>query len=121
VCTGGVRQRAASYGINRQGAKVEPAVIDIIVHPVADKPGKFEARLASGDLLLGASRPPFCDASRRLLHLGANGAAVLTMRHQDATAECLRAPISTANRRRVGAWAGVPPSQDWSAECGGSA
>jgi hypothetical protein len=82
--------------IDGQAAKPEPAVIAIVVHPAAEKPGFFEARLAGGEPVITASRTPFFDAARRLLDLGVDGAAVLVMRNADSNTECLRATIAVA-------------------------
>jgi hypothetical protein len=84
------------YSTNKQAAKAEPTVIAIVVHPVADKPGFFEARLAGGEPVVAASRTPFFDAARRLRDLGMDGAAVLVMRNADSNTECLRATIGVA-------------------------
>jgi hypothetical protein len=84
---------------DRQAATIEPAVI--VVQPVADKAGFFRGRLADGDCVFGPSRTPFCDAARRLLDLGWDGAALLTMRHADGEHEILRAPIRAAARLTV--------------------
>jgi hypothetical protein len=75
---------------------VEPEVITIVVHPVADKPGYFEARLVDGDRVFAPSRTPFCDAARQLLDLGCDRAAVLVMKHAGSAAKSLRAPIGVA-------------------------
>jgi hypothetical protein len=45
--------------IDGQGAKPGPAVIRIVVHPVANRPGYFEARRADGERVIAASRAPF--------------------------------------------------------------
>jgi hypothetical protein len=79
------------YGKNKQAAESEPALIVIVVRPVANRPGYYEARIAEGEPVIAASRTPFFDAARRLRDLGMDGAAVLVMRHADSNTECLRA------------------------------
>jgi hypothetical protein len=42
----------------------------IIVTPTARRPGRFDARLGDGRVLVIASKQPFVDAARRLIDFG---------------------------------------------------
>jgi hypothetical protein len=84
----------------RRAGMVEPLVIAMVVqgHVLA---GYFEGRVAGDDRVFVSSRTPFCDAARMLLELGFDGAAVLEMKHDGSTTECLRAPLSVAAGQTV--------------------
>jgi hypothetical protein len=99
--------------IDRQAAQPEPAVTAIVVHPVADKPAFFGARLVDGDRMFAPSRTPFCDAARQLLDLGCDPAAVLVMKHAGSAVESLRAAIGVAAALTVEESAHGPVFRRW--------
>ena len=99
--------------IDRQAAQPAPAVIAIVVHPVADKPAFFGARLVDGDRMFAPSRTPFCDAARQLLDLGCDPAAVLVMKHAGSAVESLRAAIGVAAALTVEESAHGPVFRRW--------
>ena len=53
----------------------------ITVTPTVRRPGRYDACLDDGHVLVTASRQPFFDAARRLLDLGYDPTTVLVMRH----------------------------------------
>jgi hypothetical protein len=56
------------------------AAIRLIVASEADSPGRFTARLESGELLIAGSRQPLVDGARALLARGFDAGTPLTMR-----------------------------------------
>jgi hypothetical protein len=97
---------------------VTAKVVTIIVAPTARRPGRYEARLDDGTVLVTASRQPFLDVARKLIDLGRDPAAVLTMRWRGSEIDCLIAPIGVAakltvdehNGTRFAKWKALPRS-----------
>lgn len=93
-------------------------VVTIIVAPTARRAGHFEARLDGGCLLVRASRQPFLDAARKLIDLGLDPAAMMTMRRVGSQIDCLTASIGVAakltvdehNGTRFAKWKALPRS-----------
>ena len=73
----------------------------IIVTPTARRPGRYDARLEDGRVLVTASKQPFVDAARRLIGLGYDPTTVLVMRHAGSDTDCLTAQIGVAAKLRV--------------------
>jgi hypothetical protein len=96
--------------LRAQGSRVIPTLgasesavgpeITIVVSPVVGAPGRFEARL-DGDCIVASSRTPFCDAARRLIDLGYDGAAILVMKHAGTDVVALWAPLLKAAKLTV--------------------
>jgi hypothetical protein len=75
--------------------------IVIIATPLADKPGRFEARLADGKLLCASTRQPLLDGARELLKHGIDPKAQIVMRHYNSTVDALRSTIGVAAKLTV--------------------
>jgi hypothetical protein len=73
----------------------------IIVTPTARRPGRYDARLGDGRVVVTASKQPFVDAARRLIDLGYEPTTVLVMRHAGSDTDCLTAQIGAAAKLRV--------------------
>jgi Fe2+ transport system protein FeoA len=67
----------------------------IVVNPVGWQ-GRYAAALADGRTIVRSSRTPLLDAARRLLELGADPDAIITMRHAGSEIDSLRARIGVA-------------------------
>jgi hypothetical protein len=74
------------------------AAIRLIVASEADSPGRFTARLESGELLIAGSRQPLVDGARALLARGFDAGTPLTMRMEGKSYDSF-AP------RPIGQWA----------------
>lgn len=93
-------------------------VITIIVTPTARRPGRYEARLDDGRVLVSASTQPFLDAARKLIDIGLDPAALLAMRWLGSEIDCLTARIGVAakltvdehNGTRFAKWKALPRS-----------
>jgi hypothetical protein len=90
----------------------EPAVAErpplvIIVSPVTDRPGRYQARRPDGTVLCESTRTPFCDAARVLIECGAHPATTLEMKrdpsapHYDLRARLGVAAKLTVDERRT--------------------
>jgi hypothetical protein len=85
----------------------------IIVTPTAKRPGRYDARLGDGRVLVTASKQPFVDAARRLIGLGYEPTTVLVMRHAGSDTDCLTAQIGVAAKLRVKEDRGRPRFIPW--------
>jgi hypothetical protein len=76
-----------------------PKPLVIIVEPVPERPGYFEARLDA--CLLVRSRQPLLDVARRLLTLGHSAHAAVEMKYIGSDTVCLSALVGTAAKLTV--------------------
>ena len=74
--------------------------ITLLVRETSDRHGRFEARLADGEIIIRASTQPFFDAARVLVARGFNSEAVLQMVRENGT-ESLRALLGEAAKLTV--------------------
>jgi AAA domain len=71
--------------------------VNIVVTPLANRaPGRFEVRLANGQLLVASSRQPWCDAACRLRVNGCDPNTPLIMKRAGSDAVARRSTIGNA-------------------------
>ena len=80
----------------------------IIVTPTSRRPGRYDARLDDGRVLVTASKQPFVDAARRLIDFGYDPTTVLVMRHAGSDTDALIGRIGAAAKLRVKEGRGRP-------------
>ena len=73
----------------------------IIVTPTARRPGRYDARLEDGCVIVQASRQPFLDAARVLINRGVDPSTTLEMWHDGAAHHALRAKLAHAAKLAV--------------------
>jgi hypothetical protein len=83
----------------------------IVVSPVADRPGVFEASVDGRVLCI--SRTPFFAAARKLITEGYDAATAVVMRHSGSDTDCLRAPLGMAAKLTVEDSCSTPDFRRW--------
>ena len=82
--------------VDECAAERKPEIIVIVVTPVANRPGRFTARLGD-QVLIESSHQPLLDGARRLIELGHDPDAILAMRHAGSSdTDALRSTVGSA-------------------------